>query len=100
MSSLASSAAASAFSELPESNLLDLERPLDLDLDLDLDRDLDLLLLLLTEGVLDRDLEPDEVELLLLDLASSPSSISAKINLKQIKICKMKNKNNLKENSS
>ena len=73
--SLASSTAASAVSLFPES-LLDLERPLDLDLVLDLEKDLGRLLLLLPEGDLERDLDPDEVELLLLDLASSPSSMS------------------------
>ena len=73
--SLASSTAASAVSLVPES-LLDLERPLDLDLVLLVDKDLGLLLLLLPEGDLERDLEPDEVDLLLLDLASSPSSMS------------------------
>ena len=46
-----------------------------LDLDLVLVTDLPLLLLLLPEGDLERDLEPEEVELLLLDLANSPSSI-------------------------
>ena len=46
-----------------------------LDLDLVLVTDLPRLLLLLPEGDLERDLEPEEVELLLLDLANSPSSI-------------------------
>ena len=73
--SFASSTAASAVSLFPES-LLDFERPLNLDLVLDLDKDLGQLLLRLLEGDLDRDLEPDEVELLLLDLVSSPSSMS------------------------
>ena len=79
--SLASSTAALAVSLFPES-LLDLERPLnleralDLDLVLDLDNDLGRPLLRLPDGDLDRDLEPDEVELLLLDLVSSPSSMS------------------------
>ena len=71
--SLASSTAASAVSLLPES-LLDLERPLDLDLVLDLDKDLGRLLLLLPEGDLERNLEPDEVVLLLLDLVSSKTT--------------------------
>ena len=77
---MASTTAASAVSLFPEFLLdldrpLDLERPLDLDLVLDLDKDLGRLLLLLPEeGDLERDLE---VELLLLDLDSSPSSITA-----------------------
>ena len=96
--SLASSTAASAVSLVPES-LLDLERPLDLDLVLLVDKDLGLLLLLLPEGDLERDLEPDEVELLLLDLASSPSSISIICTNKSETDhkCKMKDKYNLKE---
>ena len=94
--SLASSTAASV--------VLDLERPLDLDLDLDLvldlDKDLGRLLLRLLERDLDRDLEPDEVELLLLDLVSSPSSISIICTNKSETDhkCKMKDKYNLKEN--
>ena len=96
--SLASSTAASAVSPFPES-LLDLERPLDLDLVLDLDKDLGRLLLLLPEGDLERDLEPDEVELLLLDLVSSPSSMSIICTNKSEtdQKCKMKDKYNLKE---
>ena len=77
--SLASSTAASAVSLFPESLLdleqpLDLERALDLDLVLDLDKNLARLLLLLPEGDLERNLEPDEVVLLLLDLVSSKTT--------------------------
>ena len=99
--SLASSTAASAVSLVPES-LLDLERPLDLDLVLLLDKDLGLLLLLLPEGDLERDLEPDEVELLLLDLASSPSSMSIICTNKSEtdQQCKMKDNIISKKNSS